>query len=65
MNILDSSLLVHEGSVRVNGLVVELAVLILHGVDNVPPTLQGQLDAQLGPPVTSCHHGFHLKTKLL
>ena len=53
-------LLVHECSVRVDGLVVELAVLVLHGVDDVPPALQRQLDAQLGPPVAPGHHGLHL-----
>ena len=60
----DCSVLVDEGAVRVDGLVVELAVLVLHGVDDVPTTLQGQLDPQLRPPVTSCHHGFHLENKI-
>ena len=41
----DCSVLVDEGAVRVDGLVVELAVLVLHGVDDVPPALQRQLDA--------------------
>ena len=61
----DSTVLVHEGSVRVHGLVVELAVLVLHGVDDVLPALEGQLDTQLGPPVTPRHHRLHLNKNYL
>ena len=56
----DCSVLVDEGTVRVDGLVVKLAVLVLHGVDDVPPALQRQLDAQMGPPVTTRHHCLDL-----
>ena len=56
----DCSVLVDEGTVRVDGLVVELAVLVFHGVDDVLPALQRQLDAQMGPPVTTRHHCLYL-----
>ena len=50
----------NQCTVWVDLLVVELAVLVLHGVDDVLPALQRQLDAQMGPPVTTRHHCLYL-----
>ena len=37
-----------------------LAVLVLHGVVDVPPALQSKLVSQLRPPVSPLHHRLHL-----
>ena len=55
-----ASIFVDKTSIRIDRLIVELAVLVLHGVDDVLPALQRQLDAQMGPPVTTRHHCLYL-----
>ena len=54
------SVLVDQRAVWIDFLIIELAVLVFDRVDDVLPTLQGQLDAELRPPVPALHHGLHL-----
>ena len=41
-----------------------LAVLVLHGVVDVPPTLKSKLVSQLRPPVSPLHHRLHLHRQI-
>ena len=54
------SVLVDQRAVWIDFLIIELAVLVFDRVDDVLPTLQGQLDPELRPPVPALHHGLHL-----
>ena len=54
------SVLVDQRAVWVDFLIIELAVLVFDRVDDVLPTLQGQLDPEVRPPVPALHHGLHL-----
>ena len=48
-------------SIRIDPLIVVLAVLVLHGVDDVLATLQSQFYPKMRAAVTTLHHSLHLQ----
>ena len=51
-------------SIRIDPLIVVLAVLVLHRVDDVLATLQSQFYPKMRASVTTLHHSLHLQQML-
>ena len=54
------NVLINQCSIRVYFLIIKFGILVFSRIDDILTTLQGQLDAQLWPPVPALDHGLHL-----